>query len=281
MITAENFQSLRATLAGWRKQGLSIGFVPTMGHLHAGHLSLIERARESCDRVVVSIFINPLQFNQASDFLAYPKTLSDDEQKLQAAAVDLLFLPDEKSMYPEGQQGITRVSVPGISGELEGACRPGHFDGVATVVNKLFNLVLPEQAFFGQKDYQQLLLIEQMVQDLNIPVQIHSVATCREADGLAMSSRNSRLSPELRRIAPKLYASLNGLASQLKQGSIFSQILPAAIAELESAGFRVEYISLRDTGLQELQQYIKPCVLLAAAWLGEVRLIDNIQLSQD
>lgn len=278
MIIVENFQSLRTTLADWRKQGLSIGFVPTMGHLHAGHISLIERARKSCDRVVVSIFINPLQFNQASDFLAYPKTLQDDQSKLQAVSVDLLFLPDEQSVYPEGQQGITRVSVPGVSDELEGACRPGHFDGVATVVNKLFNLVQPDQAFFGQKDYQQLLLVKKMVQDLNMPVGIHSVATCREADGLAMSSRNSRLSPELRDIAPQLYRSLNGLATQLKQGAMFPQVLPQAMTELETAGFRVEYIALRDADLHEVEHYTESCVLLAAAWLGEVRLIDNIQL---
>ncbi|HEY9200613.1 MAG TPA: pantoate--beta-alanine ligase, partial [Gammaproteobacteria bacterium] len=172
MRVASRIDLLRSQLSQWREQGESIGFVPTMGYLHEGHLTLVRQAQQQCDRVVVSIFVNPLQFNQASDLAAYPEDLQRDQQQLSAAGVDLLFLPDEQTIYPDGQQQITRVCVPGVTETLEGACRPGHFDGVATVVAKLFNLVQPTRAYFGEKDFQQLLLVKKMVHDLNLPLEI-------------------------------------------------------------------------------------------------------------
>ena len=214
MKISQSINALKQTLLLWKKENLSIGFVPTMGHLHAGHIELVNQARKYCDKVVVSIFVNPLQFNDASDFDAYPKTREADQQKLRAASADLLFLPTSEMMYPAGQENTTKVSVPDITLELEGEHRPGHFDGVSTVVSKLFNLVQPQLAFFGEKDYQQLLLIKKMVLDLNMPVEVRSVATYRHGDGLAMSSRNSRLSSANRELAPELHRVLQRVSEQ-------------------------------------------------------------------
>lgn len=284
MRVASRIDMLRSQLSQWREQGESIGFVPTMGYLHEGHLALVRQAQQQCDRVVVSIFVNPLQFNQASDLAAYPEDLQHDQQQLSAAGVDLLFVPDEQTIYPHGQQQITRVCVPGVTEMLEGACRPGHFDGVATVVTKLFNLVQPTRAYFGEKDFQQLLLVKKMVEDLNQPLEIVAVATCREADGLAMSSRNARLDPESRKLAPQLYQTLCWLRGELQQGQDFTSLHAAAEQRLQQAGFEVEYIALCDLDLQPLGSLrevpSQQAVLLVAARLGEVRLIDNLRIGE-
>jgi len=278
MQISQTIHSLSDVTRKWREQGLVVGFVPTMGNLHAGHISLVEQAKSRCDRVVVSIFVNPLQFNEASDFNAYPKTLEADQQKLIGAEVDLLFLPDTDLIYPQGQAGLTKVVVPEITEELEGAHRPGHFVGVSTVVNKLFNLVQPQQAFFGEKDFQQLLLVQKMVQDLNMAVEIIAVPTRRETDGLAMSSRNARLSEEQRMIAPKLHQVLLQAKQQvLDRSASIEEIELRAMHELENAGFAPEYVSVRSTeNLQPVAQDVVSRIILAAARLGDVRLIDNL-----
>ena len=276
---------LRNQLNQWREQGESIGFVPTMGYLHEGHLALIAQAQQQCERVVVSIFVNPLQFNQPSDLAAYPEDLQRDQQLLSAAGVDLLFLPDEQTIYPGGLQQMTRVCVPGVTETLEGACRPGHFDGVATVVCKLFNLVQPSRAYFGEKDFQQLLLVKKMVHDLNLPLDVVAVATRREADGLALSSRNARLDDESRKLAPQLYQTLCWLRGELQQGRDFVDVFPTAEQRLQQVGFEAEYIALCDLSLQPLTRLSeapsRQAVLLAAARLGEVRLIDNLRIGDE
>jgi len=281
MKIADSIESLTNSVMQWREQGQSIGFVPTMGNLHAGHIALVEEAGLKCDKVVVSIYVNPLQFNQADDFAAYPKTLQEDQKKLRDVQTDLLFLPSSEIIYPDGQASISKVSVPVLSDILEGECRPGHFDGVATVVNKLFNLVRPDIAFFGLKDYQQLLIIRKMVNDLCMPVQIVSMPTQRETDGLAMSSRNSRLTPEQRVQAAQLYKVLNWLANELKTTTLsIAQLEQQARLKLDKAGLQAEYVSLRDaTSLQAVNCLESSVVVLAAARLGNVRLIDNVVLN--
>jgi len=282
MKIVDSIESLKSAVKQWHEQGLRIGFVPTMGNLHTGHMALVKEARLQCDKVVVSIFVNPLQFNEANDFAAYPKTLQEDRDKLVHVQADLLFLPDSEAIYPEGQAAISKVSVPVLSNILEGECRPGHFDGVATVVNKLFNLVQPDTAFFGQKDYQQLLVIQKMVKDLSMPVQIISISTQREKDGLAMSSRNSRLTPEQRERAAQLYKVLSWLAGELQSSAEnVEQLEQSAMLQLKEAGFQPEYVSLRSAStLQSVSCLGQSSVLLAAARLGDVRLIDNLILSQ-
>lgn len=278
MIIADDIQTLQDSLQPWREQGLKIGFVPTMGHLHDGHISLVNTAQAQCDRVVVSIFVNPLQFNQSSDFDAYPKTLEQDRQKLLAAGVDLLFMPDAQMMYPNGQETVTKVRVPGVTEALEGAFRPGHFDGVATVVLKLFNLVRPDLSVFGEKDYQQLMMIRKMVRDLDLPIDIIAGETLRESDGLAMSSRNSRLNLEQRKLASGLYQVLQDVSQQLAvaQPSEVEQLEAEAIRQLELQQFKVEYFSLRSGEDLSIPSGVRGQRLLVAAWLGNVRLIDNI-----
>jgi pantoate--beta-alanine ligase len=268
----------------WRRRDAqSLAFVPTMGHLHEGHLALVRRAQERGDRVLVSVFVNPLQFDRPDDLAAYPRTLESDAQKLAELGVDALFCPDAGEMYPEGAASGARVVIPGISTILEGVSRPGHFDGVATVVAKLFNLVQPDVAVFGEKDYQQLKLIEAMVAALDFPVVIDSLPTVRAADGLALSSRNSRLSPQARERAPELYRSLQdvvagcGLEPDVWPDA-FSEAIAAATERLGRAGFRVDYLSIRRADdLQEPQPGDADLVLLAAAWLDGVRLIDNLR----
>lgn len=280
MQIADSIDLLTSVVTLWRKQGLTIGFVPTMGNLHAGHLALVEEARAKCDKVVLSIYVNPLQFNEASDFAAYPKTLQEDQNKLTDAQTDLLFLPSDNIIYPEGQAHTSKVSVPMLSDMLEGVHRPGHFDGVATIVNKLFNLVRPDIAFFGLKDFQQLLVIKKMVSDLNMSVQIVSLPTKRETDGLAMSSRNSRLTTAQRAQAPQLYKVLKALSAEFKAGAESVALLEqVAMQRLEKAGFKPEYVSLRrPSDLQPLDNTESAAVVLVAARLGDVRLIDNMIL---
>jgi pantoate--beta-alanine ligase len=278
MKISQSISSLRNTIEQWRNQKQTIGFVPTMGHLHAGHIELINQARRHCDKVVVSIFVNPLQFNDASDLDAYPKTLKADQQKLITAQTDLLFMPDSHMMYCAGQTATSIVSVPEITRELEGQHRPGHFDGVSTVVCKLFNLVQPQQAFFGEKDYQQLLLVKKMVADLNMPIAIHGVATYREEDGLAMSSRNSRLSMEQRTHAAQFYQVLLKVSEYLINTEKGMQDIESeAMRELENRGFEPEYVAIRDrSNLKPPAEQSRNRLVLAAVKLGDVRLIDNL-----
>ncbi|WP_107852028.1 pantoate--beta-alanine ligase [Oceanimonas marisflavi] len=276
MQLVSTIEPLRATITEWRRAGLRIGFVPTMGNLHNGHLELVRRARETADRVVVSIFVNPLQFDRAADLDAYPRTLEQDCERLGELA-ELVFTPTPDLMYPNGQQQQTKVSVPGVSEVLEGALRPGHFDGVSTVVCKLFNLVQPDLACFGEKDYQQLALIRKMTVDLNLPVEIIGVPTVRAEDGLALSSRNGYLTEAERALAPELAATMNWLAQRLAAGERdLAQLAADGRARLDQAGFRTDGIDMVDADtLTGLTGESRAVVILMAAFLGKARLIDN------
>jgi pantoate--beta-alanine ligase len=277
-----SFAELRTAVRAWKRDGLVVGFVPTMGNLHDGHLSLIHQARNRSDRVVASIFVNPLQFGEGEDFSSYPRTEERDLALLADAGCDGLFLPTVEEMYPEGGMPITIVEVPGLSNVLCGAHRPGHFRGVTTVVAKLFNLVDPDIAVFGAKDYQQLVLIQRMVEDLCFPVEIVPAPTGREADGLAMSSRNQYLGADERVTAPLLYGELKQVAEAVSGGEAdLAAVCRRAVDALECAGFRPDYVEVRrasdlavpDAGDADL-------VVLAAAWLGKARLIDNVRFSR-
>ena len=278
--TLRRISDLRDTVAAWRRAGDSLGIVPTMGALHEGHLELVRRARERCARVVATIFVNPIQFNRPDDLSAYPRDEASDAAKLAALGVDLLFAPPVEEIYPEGFQ--TRVSVPGLSDCLCGAARPGHMEGVATVVAKLLLQSLPDLAFFGEKDYQQLLVVRRMVRDLDIPVRIEAVATVREADGLALSSRNLLLTSAQRTQAPALFRVLQALAARLEGGAVPAQdVLEQGRAELAAAGFEpIDYLELRGAeSLEPLDRAERPARLFVAAWLGAVRLIDNLEIA--
>jgi pantoate--beta-alanine ligase len=272
----------RDVIRRWLAEGESIALVPTMGNLHAGHMSLVQKARTLADRVVVSVFVNPLQFGPNEDFEAYPRTPEQDHALLEAAEVDLLFEPSVDEMYPEGRIGTATVEVPGISDDLCGAHRQGHFVGVVTVVTKLFNVIQPTVAVFGDKDYQQLLIIRRMVQDLNSPVQIASAPTCREPDGLAMSSRNRYLDPDQREIAPGLYQTLSEVADQVREDQRSIQDIEAwGKAELEARGFDPDYLVIRERhSLHAPNESDTDLVVLAAARLGNVRLIDNLAIDR-
>lgn len=276
MQLVSTLDELRAVINGWRRNGERIGFVPTMGNLHQGHLELVKQARSRCDRVVVSIFVNPLQFDRAADLNAYPRTLEQDCERLGEQA-DIVFTPTPTLMYPAGQQQQTRVIVPGISEVLEGALRPGHFDGVSTVVCKLFNLVQPDLACFGEKDYQQLALIRKMTADLNMPVEILGVPTVRAEDGLALSSRNGYLTDSERTQAPELAATMNWLAARLADGERdIERLATDGSARLNDAGFRTDGIDIVDADtLLPLTAQSRAVVILMAAFLGKARLIDN------
>jgi pantoate--beta-alanine ligase len=278
METISDLETLRQSISSWRKAGEKIGIVPTMGNLHEGHLALVNAARGHCDRCVVSIFVNPMQFGEGEDFESYPRTLEQDQQKLERAGVDLLFAPSTTTVYPLGNQAQTRVEVPEISDILCGASRPGHFVGVATVVCKLFNYVQPDIAVFGEKDYQQLMVIRRMVTDLAIPVEIIGLPTVRETDGLARSSRNSYLTAEERKRAPKLYETLMITAKSLRDGERNYTLLEQnGIDLLRSAGFRPDYFSIRKADDLTLpSEGEQNLVILAAAYLGTTRLIDNL-----
>lgn len=271
---------LREALSDWRAAGEGIALVPTMGNLHEGHLQLVDRARELADRVVVSLFVNPTQFGPGEDLASYPRTLDDDRAALEARATDLLFVPDEAVVYPHGRDNCV-VSVPGLSDMLCGASRPGHFDGVATVVSKLLNLVAPDVAVFGEKDYQQLMIIRHMVADLFMPVAIEGVPTCREVDGLAMSSRNRYLDEDERRSAPALYRALQIVARDLKAGRTdYEALAGEARKYLSDQGFKPDYVEVRrsdDLALPSPSD--RALVVLGAARLGKARLIDNLRVS--
>ncbi|MCB1880716.1 MAG: pantoate--beta-alanine ligase [Gammaproteobacteria bacterium] len=277
MITLQTIEALRQQVSQWRKEGYRIALVPTMGNLHTGHLQLVDRARQLADRVVVSIFVNPMQFGQGEDFDSYPRTLEEDSRKLEQHHTDLLFAPTVAEVYPRPQAEQTVVEVPGLSNILCGQTRPGHFAGVATVVCKLFNMVLPDVAVFGEKDFQQLLVIRRMVEDLQIPVEIVGMATVREADGLAMSSRNGYLTPEQRAKAPVIYRLLTETAEKLQAGERdYKSLEKLACGRLENAGLRPDYFQIRRArDLQVPESGEGELVMLAAAYLGGARLIDN------
>lgn len=281
MVTAETIADLRVQLRAWRGAGDRIVFVPTMGNLHAGHLKLVQAAREHGQRIVVSIFVNPMQFDRADDFANYPRTRQDDLHKLEDASVDLVFLPTEAEIYPRPMEQMTFVEVPGLGSELEGAERPGHFRGVTTVVLRLFHLVEPDVAVFGKKDYQQLMIIRRMVDDLGMSVGIVGIETEREASDLALSSRNSYLTDAQHKQAAGLYATLVHCRDWIidHPGEIETAEVEA-VKSLELAGFRPDYISVRrQNDLKKPGMNDTELVILAAAWLGKARLIDNIELS--
>lgn len=285
MKTIETIAELRTTVAQWRQAGERVALVPTMGNLHAGHLQLVDRARSEAERVVVSIFVNPLQFGDAGggDFDRYPRTFSEDRRKLSMldAAPDALFSPSVAEVYPGGFEQETRVEVPVISNILCGAFRPGHFVGVATIVTKLFNMVQPDVAIFGEKDFQQLLVIRRLATDLCFPIKIIGLPTMREKSGLAMSSRNQYLSVEERKRAAVLYQTLLQAQQQIVSGDKdFTAIQAQASARLSEAGFRPEYVELRRRqDLLPASDEDRELVMLVAAWLGEARLIDNIMVN--
>lgn len=281
MQVVTTIAELRQVRRDWLLAGERVAFVPTMGNLHAGHIKLVKEAKAAAERVVVSIFVNPLQFGAGEDFDAYPHTPEQDQDKLREVGTDLLFMPVAAEIYPDGQDGVSFVEVPGISDILCGVSRPGHFRGVATVVNKLFNMVQPELALFGEKDYQQLSVLRRMARDLNIPVELIGVPTERETDGLAMSSRNGYLTLEERAIAPTLYRVLCDIAEKCGSGlDDFAAVELEAVSQLEANGFRPDYISIRRSAdLDVPKTGEKQMVVLAAAYLGRTRLIDNLLIN--
>lgn len=272
---------LRELRRTWQAGKDEIAFVPTMGNLHQGHLKLVKEAKKNATKVVVSIFVNPLQFGPDEDLDAYPRTLEADKNALAELGVDVLFMPKAEDIYSRGLEQQTFVEVPGISYMICGASRPGHFRGVATIVCKLFNMVQPNQAFFGEKDFQQLQVIKAMVTDLSMNLTIHGVPTERDEDGLAMSSRNGYLSPEQRQIAPMLYKQIQQISEAILSGRRdFTVLVEQAKQALSEAGFKPDYIELRNTStLFQVGHEDKELVILAAAFLGKTRLIDNIQVS--
>lgn len=283
MITVKTVRELRAAVARARSEGKRIALVPTMGNLHAGHAALVAKAAQRADFVVASIFVNPLQFGAGEDLDKYPRTLAADQEKLLEAGCNLLFAPGVEEMYPDGMSGQTIVSVPGVSEGLCGASRPGHFDGVATVVTKLFHMVQPDLAIFGEKDFQQLAVIRKLVRDLNLPIQIFGEPTVRAADGLALSSRNGYLDDSQRASAPQLYRTLNQLAEALRAGaSDHDRLLADASARLQDAGFAPDYLEIRNPlTLQPASSADRQLVILVAARLGATRLIDNLLVDLD
>lgn len=279
MQTLTRIAELRQAVIEQRRLGKSIGLVPTMGNLHDGHLELVRSARRECDWVITSIFVNPLQFGANEDLEAYPRTLADDAALLKSCQCDALFHPDVAEVYPQGLRQQTRVSVPELGNDHCGRSRPGHFDGVTTVVAKLFNLCQPDQAFFGLKDYQQYLIVRRMVEDLCFPVRVHGVETRREADGLAMSSRNGFLTSQERKQAPYLYSSLRKTALRIEAGERDYPVLEAqALETLAANGLRPDYFRVcqADT-LRPAATTDRELVILAAAFLGKTRIIDNIR----
>ncbi|MDM8706624.1 pantoate--beta-alanine ligase [Escherichia coli] len=277
MLIIETLPLLRQQIRRLRMEGKRVALVPTMGNLHDGHMKLVDEAKARADVVVVSIFVNPMQFDHPEDLARYPRTLQEDCEKLNKRKVDLVFAPSVKEIYPNGTETHTYVDVPGLSTMLEGASRPGHFRGVSTIVSKLFNLVQPDIACFGEKDFQQLALIRKMVADMGFDIEIIGVPIMRAKDGLALSSRNGYLTAEQRKIAPGLYKVLSSIADKLQAGERdLDEIIAIAGQELNEKGFRADDIQIRDADtLQEVSENSKRAVILVAAWLGDARLIDN------
>ncbi|MBN3469840.1 pantoate--beta-alanine ligase [Pseudomonas savastanoi pv. phaseolicola] len=282
MNTVKTVQELRAAVARARSEGKRIALTPTMGNLHSGHAALVAKAAQRADFVVATIFVNPLQFGPNEDLATYPRTLAADQEKLLQAGCNLLFTPSVEEMYPHGMADQTLVSVPHLSQGLCGASRPGHFEGVATVVSKLFNMVQPDLAIFGEKDFQQLAVIRAMVRDLNMPIQIIGESTVRADDGLALSSRNGYLNEAQRAAAPALYQAIRQTADAISAGEQdFDALLTSKKQQLEAAGFRVDYLEIRDaTSLRPTTAENRDVVILAAAFLGKTRLIDNLHLTR-
>ncbi|EJR1733991.1 pantoate--beta-alanine ligase [Salmonella enterica] len=277
MLIIETLPLLRQHIRRLRQEGKRVALVPTMGNLHDGHMKLVDEAKARADVVIVSIFVNPMQFDRPDDLVRYPRTLQEDCEKLNKRKVDYVFAPAVEEIYPQGLEGQTYVDVPGLSTMLEGASRPGHFRGVSTIVSKLFNLIQPDIACFGEKDFQQLALIRKMVADMSYDIEIVGVPIIRAKDGLALSSRNAYLTAEQRKIAPGLYNVMNSIAEKLIAGNReLQEIIAIAEQELNEKGFRADDIQIRDAGtLLELTETSKRAVILAAAWLGQARLIDN------
>jgi pantoate--beta-alanine ligase len=280
VLTEHTVAELRKRIQRWRDINQKVALVPTMGNLHAGHIALVKHAQQLADRVVVSIFVNPMQFGPKEDFGAYPRTPDADRLQLAVAGTDLLFTPEVDEVYPGGMDQVSRVEVPAFDGILDGASRPGHFTGVATVVTKLFHMVQPDVAVFGEKDYQQLLVIRRMVRDLCLPVQIVGHPTLREPDGLAMSSRNQYLTKSERAQAPLLRRVLAEMGALLRDGSRdFSGLQAQAKRRLEEGGFKPDYVEVRNAEtLAPATADDALLVVLAAAWLGKARLIDNLSM---
>ena len=277
LLTVTTVAELREFVHNAKFKGLSVGFVPTMGNLHAGHMSLVKQAKKQCDVVIASIFVNPLQFNDQSDLTNYPRTLEQDQILLEENGCQLLFAPTVAEMYPNGQDSQTIVSVPDVSLGLCGGSRPGHFDGVATVVTKLFNMVQADKAFFGQKDFQQLAVIRKMVADLCIPVDVIGVTTERNNEGLALSSRNGYLTTDELAQAPAIYKALQEIASAIQQGNDFDSTLEQTQQRLNKQGFKVDYLTLcRESDLKPATAEDDKLVVLIAVFLGSARLIDNL-----
>lgn len=283
MQTVQDVPALRAAIRGWRSKGETVGFVPTMGNLHAGHQSLIKLARARTERVIASVFVNPTQFGPNEDFERYPRTLVQDQGALADQECDLLFAPDVGTIYPFGAEHSVSLRVPQITETLEGAHRPGHFDGVATVVCKLFNLVQPDIAVFGQKDYQQLKVIERMVRDLSLPVKVMAAPTLRADDGLALSSRNQYLSPDERARSVLIYDTLVKMRELFLQGHAWRALEQVASARLQRAGFAPDYAVIRraDDLAEPAEDQREGLIALIAARLGTTRLIDNLMFDQD
>ena len=277
MLIIETLPLLRQQIRRLRMEGKRVALVPTMGNLHDGHMKLVDEAKARADVVVVSIFVNPMQFDRPEDLARYPRTLQEDCEKLNKRKVDLVFAPSVKEIYPNGTETHTYVDVPGLSTMLEGASRPGHFRGVSTIVSKLFNMVQPDIACFGEKDFQQLALIRKMVADMGFDIEIVGVPIMRAKDGLALSSRNGYLTAEQRKIAPGLYKVLSSIADKLQAGERdLDEIIAIAGQELNEKGFRADDIQIRDVDtLLEVSETSKRAVILVAAWLGDARLIDN------
>lgn len=284
MQVMQDIEQMRGIVRGWKREGLTVAFVPTMGNLHDGHLSLIRRAQQEAEKVVASIYVNPLQFDRPDDLSRYPRTLQADLDHLEADGVDLVFTPDDKTIYPDGIDMSTKVDVPVISTILCGAHRPGHFVGVATVVCKLFNMVEPDVAIFGEKDYQQLLLIRRMGQDLNLPVRVLGAPTRREESGLAMSSRNNYLTDAEKHQAAGIYRMLCEAADKLiEAGHYYPALEKDGARRLQEDGFVADYVSVRravDLQIPSPQDKPADLVILSAALLGKARLIDNLQIKQ-
>lgn len=279
MQTTQDITELRSKIKKWRQQGLKIAFVPTMGNLHQGHIALVEKAVSLADKVVSSIFVNPMQFGANEDIDNYPRTMAADQNKLIAAGCDLLFTPTADIIYPKGLDKQSYVEVPNVSDGYCGESRPGHFRGVSTVVCKLFNLVQPDIACFGLKDYQQVQVIQTMVEDLSMPIEIVPVATVREANGLALSSRNNYLTDEEKKIAPALAQNIQWLAKEIANNSDFIGLAKKAASYIDNAGMKTDYIHIcHARTLQPASEDDKELVILAAAHCGKARLIDNLQV---
>lgn len=281
MITTSAISTIREHVKTWRSKGETVAFVPTMGNLHQGHITLVNEAKKRADHVVVSIFVNPMQFSANEDLEGYPRTLAQDSEKLMLAGTELLFTPTPEIIYPKGLAQQTFIEVPEIGDELCGASRPGHFRGVATIVSKLFNIVQPDIALFGRKDFQQLMIIKTMVEDLSMPIDVIGVETIREASGLAMSSRNGYLTIEEKHSAATLKQALDSIVNAIQRGEAIQQAISTAKKRLITVGFTPDYLEVRNANtLRQVTAADSELVVIGAAYLGKARLIDNVSFSR-